>query len=297
MFIESISLRNNQNNDNILNMNKENLFVASAFSQGTIGGNKAGVYLDGEHLSVREKQELSKTLGYSETVYISNSKVADFKFEYFTPVDEVPLCGHATIATFTVLDHLKKLNKTDYTIETKAAILGIRIKNGTYFMQQNEPKFFEKLNKSDLEDCFDIDAISNELPIQIVSTGLRDIILPIKDEKTLAKMKPNLDEIRRISLYYDTIGIHAFTIDKDRIICRNFAPAQEIDEESATGTSNCALSCYLHNHGIILKNEYKCEQGYSLNSPSMIIVNLTSNGNKIEKVECGGTGYVVNEQF
>lgn len=277
-------------------MKKENLFVASAFSQGNIGGNKAGVYLDGASLTEKEKQELARKLGYSETVYISKSNIADFKLEYFTPEEEVPLCGHATIATFAVLDYLKKLDKSNYTIETKEAVLEIQVNSGVYFMQQNKPKFFEILNKSDLKNCFDIDAISDNLPIQIVSTGLRDIMLPIKDEKTLADMKPNLDEIKRVSLLYDTIGIHAFTIDNGRIICRNFGPAQGIDEESATGTSNCALSCYLHKHNIMRKNEYKCEQGYSLNQPSLITVILETNSESIEKVMCGGTGYIVNRE-
>ena len=39
--------------------------------------------------------EIAKQLGYAETAFISESEIADYKFEYFTPKEEVDLCGHA----------------------------------------------------------------------------------------------------------------------------------------------------------------------------------------------------------
>lgn len=76
------------------------VYVMSAFSKDNKGGNKAGVVLNREELSVSQKMEIAKELGYSETAFVTDSDVADYKIEYFTPTDEVPLCGHATIATF-----------------------------------------------------------------------------------------------------------------------------------------------------------------------------------------------------
>ena len=51
---------------------------------------------------MQKKKEISAYLGYSETAYVSSSNQADFHLEYFTPTDEVDLCGHATIATFSL---------------------------------------------------------------------------------------------------------------------------------------------------------------------------------------------------
>lgn len=75
------------------------------------GGNKAGVVLDEFIPNSNVKIALAARLGYSETVFLSDSAKADFKYEYFTPKGEVPLCGHATIASFIVLRDLGRLKK------------------------------------------------------------------------------------------------------------------------------------------------------------------------------------------
>jgi PhzF family phenazine biosynthesis protein len=107
-------------------------------------------------------------------------------------------------------------------------------------------------------------------------------------------MRPNFEQISSISRKFDTIGIHAFALDNGKIICRNFAPLYDIPEESATGTANCALACYLYHHNIIRRKEFEFEQGYSLNSPSQITVLLETQNDDINNVIVGGTGYICN---
>lgn len=273
------------------------IFIVSAFSKGNTGGNKAGVCLIGDSLTENQKMKISKELGYAETAFISAPTInsADLKLEYFTPSEEVPLCGHATIGAFTLMREKLLLKKNSYIIQTKEAILQVQIEDNKILMEQNKPSFGKILDVSDIEKCFNIDVVNTELPIQIVSTGLWDIILPIKDEQTLNSMIPNFEEISNVSRKYETVGIHAFVLDKDGIVCRNFAPLYDVPEESATGTSNCALACYLYYHNILKRNEYKFEQGYSLNNPSEITVNLETENNEIKKVIVGGTGYICDE--
>ena len=76
--------------------------------------------------------EIAKQLGYAETAFISESEIADYKFEYFTPKEEVDLCGHATIGSFAILMHLNKLFRNRYTIETNSGVLTITIKMTSY---------------------------------------------------------------------------------------------------------------------------------------------------------------------
>ena len=271
------------------------IFIASAFSKDNMGGNKAGVCLCGEALNERQKMAISKELGFSETAYISEGDNG-FRLEYFTPATEVPLCGHATIASFVVMRDKSLLDKDEYTIETKSGDLSVILDGDMVLMQQNKPEFYETLSVMDVSKCFDIDVASDKLPIEIGSTGLRDIILPVKDLATLENMKPDFEEISNVSRKFDTIGIHAFTFDGERIICRNFAPLYDVPEESATGTSNCVLASYLWKNKIVRKDEYIFEQGYLLNSPSEIIVRFTTNGDDINEVGVGGKGYLVGEK-
>ena len=273
------------------------VYVASAFSKNEKGGNKAGVLIDDYNLSIKQKMKVAEMLGYSETAFISKSDKADFKLEYFTPVEEVPLCGHATIATFVVLNNLKKLKKLSYKIETKSGILNIQIQDDIILMQQNSPNYYDIIDKSEIEDCIDTEILNTNYPIQIVSTGLKDILVPINSRENLKKLTPDFEEMKKISKEKDVIGMHMFMLnntDELTAVCRNFAPLYGIDEESATGTSNCALACYLYKYGI-KKNKYIFEQGYELNNPSQIIVYLEESNNEISNVLVGGKGYIVEE--
>lgn len=274
-----------------------NVYVVSAFSKDNAGGNRAGLVFDRPDLSPAQKMAIAKDLGYAETAFITKSSLADFHLEYFTPTEEVPLCGHATIATFAFLNLTNKLSKSEYKIETKSGVLSIRVnQDGMILMEQNAPTFFNLLPLNAFTDCIYLNSINDELPIQIVSTGLKDILLPIKSSKDLQQLNPNLNVMTQLSKKQNVIGIHAFALEEGEstitAICRNFAPLYDIDEESATGTSNCALACYLFKY-IEKKSQYIFEQGYNLNNPSRIVVNLTTHDDIIDTVFVGGYGYLV----
>ncbi|EKO5610993.1 PhzF family phenazine biosynthesis protein, partial [Listeria monocytogenes] len=121
------------------------VYVASAFSKNNKGGNKAGVVLNEPTLATAQKMAIAKQLGYAETAFLTESNCADYKLEYFTPKEEVDLCGHATIGTFAILTHLNKIHKSQYTIETNSGVLTITIKDGTIFMEQNQPTFYDTI--------------------------------------------------------------------------------------------------------------------------------------------------------
>jgi len=271
-------------------------YVAQAFSKDNTGGNPAGVVLFNDALTEQQKRAIAKKLGYAETAFVTKSNDTDFEIGYFTPSEEVQICGHATIASFVVLKYCNLITKSELTIKTKMGILNTTLQDNNIFMEQCRPQFYEILSANDLNSCFDIEVADKKLPIEIGSTGLRDIMLPIKNLAILNKMQPNFNTIKNISRKLNVVGIHAFSFDGERIVCRNFAPLYDVPEESATGTSNCVLASYLCKNNIIRKNQYIFEQGYSLNSPSEIIVNLTTSNCVISKVEVGGQGYISAEE-
>lgn len=67
------------------------IYVTSAFCKDNQGGNKAGVVFDHPELTIAQKMAISSELGYSETAFVTDSDCADYKLEYFTPTEEVPL--------------------------------------------------------------------------------------------------------------------------------------------------------------------------------------------------------------
>lgn len=275
------------------------VYVAVAFSKDAKGGNKAGVVLGRSELTSVQKAAIEKEMGYSETAFVLDSDKADFKLQYFTPTEEVPLCGHATIAAFSTLKLLNMLDKPDCTIETEAGILNIHIKDdGLILMEQNRPAYLEVLDSDIFTGCIERNFIDHRFPIQIVSTGLNDVMLPVDSVEHLEQLSPDFEMIANMSKEKEVVGVHAFTIIKESdvtAICRNFAPLYGIDEESATGTANCALACYLFKY-YKQQSQYVFEQGHNMGDISRIVVNLSYHENVIDSVFVGGYGYLLGKR-
>lgn len=275
------------------------VYVAAAFSKDDKGGNKAGVVLGRSELTSVQKAAIAKEMGYSETAFVLDSDKADFKLQYFTPTEEVPLCGHATIAAFSTLKLLNMLDKPDCTIETEAGILNIHIKDdGLILMEQNRPAYLEVLDSDIFTGCIERNFIDHRFPIQIVSTGLNDVMLPINSVEHLEQLSPDFEMIANMSKEKKVVGVHAFTMIKESdvtAICRNFAPLYGIDEESATGTANCALACYLFKY-YKQQSQYVFEQGHNMGDISRIVVNLSYHENVIDSVFVGGYGYLLGKR-
>ncbi|MDW2800801.1 PhzF family phenazine biosynthesis protein [Clostridium boliviensis] len=277
---------------------KVKVYKLNSFAKTKEGGNAAGVVIDADSLSEKEMGKIAAILGFSETAFLLPSDAADFRVRFFTPKEEVDLCGHATIAAFHTMAHLGLLKPDKYKQETKAGILGIEIKEDhSVMMNQPVPVFSEIIEKDELADSLNIDTsqMPGDLPAQIVSTGLRDIMIPVKSIEILNEMRPDMEKIKIISQKYNAVGYHVFTLESlhgANANCRNFAPLYEIPEESATGTSNGALGCYLYHYGKIKSGQESnivFEQGYSMKKPSEILVSLSVNQNEIQEVRVGGS--------
>lgn len=282
------------------------VYTLNSFAKKYNGGNPAGVVLDADFLTAHDMQKVAGKVGFSETAFVKQSNKADFKVVFFTPNREVDLCGHATIATFYLLANKGIIQVGEYRQETKAGILKVECRtNNIIYMNQRNPQFYEILDKKEIADTLNIneDQIMDEIPVQIVSTGLKDILVPIKSLKTLYNIRPDFDKVSRVSKKYDVIGYHLFTLNTEHdstAHCRNFAPLYDIDEESATGTSTGALSCYLYKYGIISEDNVEnlvFEQGYSMEKPSEILVNLMVHNQKVNDVKVGGIALNIKEKM
>lgn len=272
----------------------DNLYRVNAFIKDGEGGNAAGVYVNADHLNDSEMQKIAKDLNYSETAFVLKSDKANFKVRFFTPTHEVELCGHATIATFHILKTLKLISKGVYTQETKAGILKIRITSNDIFMQQKLPIFYQQIDQEEINKCFDEIAYHEELKPYVISTGMKEIFVPIKNKEMIDTLIPDFEKIKALSMKYDSIGMHVFAID-DQVDAygRNFAPVVGIDEESATGTSNGALACYL-SHFYQKKKNYTLKQGDYLGLPSEIKVILGyDDKNQINEIWVGGKAQLI----
>ena len=276
--------------------------IINAFIDGNIGGNPAGVVLNADDLSSSQKLEIASKIGLSETAFVSPSKVADFKLDFFTPTKQIAHCGHATIATFVYLRELGLITKTESSKETIDGNREIYFDGDMAFMEQVAPSYKE------VSHCIDAilsslriaadDLLNNHNPV-IVNTGNSFLIVPLKDEKAVLDDHVDLDEIQRISEEFDLIGYYIFS-QKTRVpgrdaATRMFAPRYGISEESATGMAAGPLACYLYDKLGINKDTFLIEQGHLMEppSPSVIKVQLKLKDKKIFRLIAGGKAKVM----
>lgn len=279
-------------------------YKLNTFAKTVNGGNEAGIVLSADALTEEHMQKAAEIIGFSETAFVMKSECASFKVRFFTPSEEVDLCGHATIGTFFALANLGHIKPGKYSQETKAGVLNVEVKEDlSVMMNQPVPIFYEVLDKEEIAGSLNIAAedIPGDLPVQIVSTGLKDIIVPVKSLEILNSIVPDFKKIEAASKKYDAVGYHVFTQDTPKdltALCRNFAPLYGIPEESATGTSNGALASYLYKYGKIdslQAGNIVIGQGYTMNKPSEIVAALTVDGSDILEVKVGGRSLNLSE--
>ncbi len=255
---------------------KIDVHVVNAFTAHDQGGNTAGVVLNADKLNEAQMLAIAQAVNFSETAFISNSSLANFKLRFFTVTEEVDLCGHATIASWALLHQLEKIGLGIYHQETLAGILGVEItQDGIILMAQSKPQFLDIIPPEAVAQALGVQTqdIATHLPLQIVSTGLKDLLVPLRETSTLERLRPDYAAIKRLSAQKNIIGLHVFALNAGDSLAatRNFAPLVGIEEESATGTSNGALLCYLKHHNMLPNSAiHRIEQGKTMNRLSYI---------------------------
>lgn len=288
-------------------MKSVKVYLMKSLVDGGQGGNPAGVVLEADSLNYDNMQMVAARVGVSETAFLSTSRVATYKLDFFTPARQIPHCGHATIAAFCLLSQLGVLKDGQYTKETIDGIRTIQISTGTAFMEQKPPQYLIPQDKG-----IELSAISQSLSIPTpdlwqthpplaVHTGNRFLIIPLPDLRTLKSIQPVFSEIEWISEVLDCIGFYPFTLETnlpDRVAsARMFAPRFGIPEESATGTAAGPLAGYLYDKMNIQTESYYLEQGWEMAvpSPSLIQIRTKTTQQQITQIMVGGRAIIDRE--
>lgn len=278
-------------------------YVADAFTAQRFSGNPAGVVLlDGGEDWPDEAfmRKLAAELRHSETVFVRQERDGAWSLRYFTPEAEVDLCGHATVAAFTVLREEWGLAPGTYPVQTRAGRLEIGLERDAVWMDMAPPeerRGFSPEEEGELYAAFGLTPADRPADLRpaAVSTGLCDILLPVATEKALDRAVQDEAEVTRLSRHYGVVGVHMFWAGREEdqtARCRNFAPACGVPEESATGTSNGALTYYLYRRGLLRSGGVnRFTQGEGLGRPSEILSRLETEGERV-RVRIGGRAVV-----
>ncbi len=269
-------------------------YLIDAFTHLPFGGNPAGVVLlDGNSFPNEQLMlQVAAELRYSETAFVRRHSDKEFTIRYFTPKAEVELCGHATIASFFLL-YREGLASGSCLCHTLAGDLTVEA-GERVMMQMAEPRIVATIEET--EDIYKSLGVSNyspQMPVQIVYSGLPDLMIPLPDVVTMQALKPDMEAVATLTKKYEAVSFHVFAFNNDgynTAHVRDFAPLYGVPEESATGTANAALTYYLQQCGC-LGSEAECAflQGEAMGRPSVIATQINKDGT----LYVGGTAVVV----
>ncbi len=278
--------------------------IVNAFVDERSGGNPAGVVINADRLTTPQKLAVAKRIGLSETAFVSTSERATVKLEFFTPTQQIAHCGHATIATFSLLRARGLVPLGALTKETVDGIRHIQVSANAVYMEQRAPTYHSIVPTSELAQRvaaslgLPLGRISNTHGLTVVNTGNAFLMVHLPDEHTVASLTPDFALVEAVSQALNLIGYYVFsqsTREPGRHAgARMFAPRYGIPEESATGTAAGPLACLLHDHLGIADRQIRIEQGWLMQppSPSLIQIDLETNDAGVSLLMVGGAAHV-----
>ncbi|OYR54554.1 PhzF family phenazine biosynthesis protein [Halorubrum halodurans] len=278
-------------------METRRTLLVDAFTDDPLAGNVAGVVPDAAGLDGDRMRRIAAELGASETAFLTpveedgDGDAADRRIRYFTPTDEVDLCGHATVASYASLFADGAIDAGEHVLRTNVGDLPITVtESGRVWMRQ-EPPTVETVDPADLDadrlgSALGIDPaalrdVGADLPVAVASTGLPFLVVPVNFLERLGEADPDMRAVEELSAEFDAAGVYAFTFDAleadSTLHGRTFAPAVGVPEDPVTGTASGAVGGYLRAVDAFegdFPEEIRCEQGHFLDRPGHVRVRV-----------------------
>lgn len=207
------------------------IFQVDAFTRKRFAGNPAAVM----PLAVFPPDEIMQALAaennLAETAFLVGTD-GQYQLRWFTPTVEVPLCGHATLASGAVVLERLERGRQNVVFHTASGRLEVRKSGGGYVMDLPA----HKLRPAAIEPAF-LEAIGAD--VVEVATYVRDLLVLLRSADAVRNLVPDFAKIAAL----DCTGIvvtAASDGDYD-FVSRYFAPANGIPEDPVTGGAHCAL--------------------------------------------------------
>lgn len=287
--------------------------LVDAFTPTPLGGNPCAVVLDADDLTEEQMQRLAREFNQSETAFVRRSETADWAVRFFTPVEEIPLAGHPTIAVVAALLHTGHLplsgSQTTLHLELLHGPIRIDVQAPTpanplpqIQMTQRRPVFGATHDPAVIASFFGLTL--NDLhpgaPIQTVSTGTPMLMLFVCDHAALRRAHvPDFAALAHYRAGSDFFSPHLFCLGgvtpAGATFARQFGLPPDLAEDPVTGSAAGAMAAYLWHHGYLNKPDFIAEQGHWLGRPGTITVQINGPREAIESVQISGTGVVVVE--
>ncbi len=207
-------------------------YQIDAFARQVFKGNPAAVVPLDAWLSDELLQAIAEENNLSETAFFVPTENG-FHLRWFTPVAEVDLCGHATLASAHVLFEILGHTQPTIEFETRSGTLVVERKNGLLAM-----RFPCTPPKPCIPPATLIEGLGQR-PIEVLAAD--DYIAVFDSEAVVRSIAPNLEKLKALDLRGVCVTAPGVGVD---FVSRFFAPKFGIPEDPVTGSTHCELAPY-----------------------------------------------------
>ncbi|MFE3112908.1 PhzF family phenazine biosynthesis protein [Kitasatospora indigofera] len=272
----------------------------AAFAADPAGGNPAGVVLDATELDAGAMLGIAAGLGYSESAFLTpGTAPGHHTVRYFSPLMEVPFCGHATVASAVAL--AERAGPGRFTFHTGVGEVPVEVEqDGSGLLRATLTSLAphtEPVTEADVEQALallgwaaaDLDP---ELPPRIAYAGARHLVLAAGTRARLADLAYDFDGLAAWMTARDLITLQlVWREDTHTFHVRDPFPVGGVVEDPATGAAAAAFGAYLREIGAVKAPvELTLHQGEDLGRPGELRVTLHEGD---DRVRVSGTAVVI----
>jgi trans-2,3-dihydro-3-hydroxyanthranilate isomerase len=268
--------------------------LLDVFTATPLEGNGLAVVHDADGLDERTMLAFARETRLSETTFVQRATVpdADYRNRIWTVELELPFAGHPSIGTAVAVARANGVKQASYVQQTGAGLQPIDVTiddanpNLAHASMLQEPAVFgAEPDAAPALQAIGLTAADADpdLPPQIVSTGIPQLILPLRDQGAAARATPDYDALRRLLNDLGAVTLYAAACDPDngRAHARAFAFSAEIGEDPATGSAAGPLGAYLHARTGATRT--LIDQGVEMGRPSRLDTSIDG-----DRVRVGG---------
>ncbi|MEO2019358.1 MAG: PhzF family phenazine biosynthesis protein [Fuerstiella sp.] len=217
------------------------IFQIDAFADRPFTGNPAAVvFLDDEPDS-HWMQSVAAEMNLAETAFARKLVSNRFDLRWFTPLIEVDLCGHATLAAaHSLWESGSVQNRADICFESRSGQL--HVKSLGELIQLDFPI-------TPADECAAPDGLLESLyvdgqpiPTSYVGRNIFDYVIEVPDLKFVENVQPDFRRLKQMDVRGIIVTAKAPPESRFDFVSRFFAPAAGIDEDPVTGSAHCCLA-------------------------------------------------------
>lgn len=255
-------------------------YFVDVFADRPYAGNPLAVFVEEDGLTDDLRQSIAREVGFSETTFVDAHPDSQgrWRVRIFTPDREIPFAGHPTLGTADVIGRILAPGTSRLVLALGVGPLPVVLQGSLWEMAQNAPTFGPEV--ADRRRVASLLSLGEEdldpLPIQIASTGLPSLVIPVKNLDALNRCEVDHREFRRWLQESGPGNLAPFCRGAASADCdlstRVFVDDTGFAEDPATGSAAGNLAGYLVEHQVFGSGLLQAvvSQGTAIHRPSRL---------------------------